>query len=470
MTQPTPSKVFTIALACLNNNLFRYSYKCARYPEDSGTVLLFHDFDKNSCLLDPEYVKNTILDNPITRNAVDPPFMAALITNQIHQEEELCLAVTDSFEILRWAMSGLELKGKYIHIIDAHDNYRLKQLNEEYYDCTLPAKFMGDCTACFDKEEFNPGKLTPCSLRKIYDLRTDPPGDTEELLDKFKNRKTKISDFTYLSPALTHPSEAFFAPRLRSFQAQSFNAIDTNAKDKHDAASTKSMTDRKEREVCAKCFVQDACQSYYHNYRRSAVRYCSAYYPRKVDTVNQILRKVDSPFSRKEILTLLHNGGELTKRYAGGYRAAASLQLNPYSYHQDKKLCFRVQGLRNDVPLLVTADYKEAIDVLEKYCGAVHSPPEWAEKLLHKNEFFAMLYELLARTYSATHTNGWHHTSYRVAYHSLSYNAVETTYWQGSRGDTLPWSATIRDLSDIYLHFGSFSFADGTPSYRITNY
>ena len=470
MAQPTPSKVFTIALACRKSSLYGYSYKHARYPKDSGTVLLFHDFDTNSCLLNPEYVKDTILDSPITREAVEPPFMAAVITNHIYDQTELCLAVTDSFEMLRWAMSGFELKGKYVHIVDAHGNYRLKQLNEEYYDCKLPVKFMEDCDACFNKEEFNPGKLAHCSLRKIYDLRTDPPGDTEELFDEFKNRKTKIGDFTYLSPTLTHPSEAFFATRLRSFQVQSFNAIDTNAKDKHDAATTKSMTDRKEREVCAKCFVQDACQYYHHNYRRNAVRYCSVYYPRKVDAVNQILRNVESPFSRKEILTLLYNGGELTKRYAGGYRAAATLQFNPYSYHQNKKLCFRVRGLRNDVPLLETTDYKEAVAVLEKYCGVVHSPPEWAEKLLRKNEFFAMLYEMLARTDSATHTNGWRHTSYRVAYHSLSYNAVETTYWQGSRGDTLPWSATIRDLSDIYLHFGSFSFADGTPSYRISKY
>lgn len=320
-------------------------------------------------------------------------------------------------------------------------------LHDAYYQCKRPERLILGCAACLEAAN-SPDGCSLCTLANEI-LFAPTSVDPEDLTGTLKSRKSKIGNFTFISPVLT--SLEYFSKTIRGISEHDFSCVADNAKRRETACKTRNRTNAVERIYCATCLIHKGCRAYSNSTYPS---WCSEHYPMDADAAaQQILQLYPPAMPLAQMGELLYNSGVLNRRYAKKI-AAATFVLGDYPNHRTP--VFIIQARIGKRRLLTCDTYEQARDVLTEYNGAYHSLDREFTSLE-----YALLMEALQHTSSPRNHNGWHSTEYRVLYHTISRwrkNAITTNYTFNSRGQrVLPWTLTAESLSDYVRHYGHLS-------------
>lgn len=443
------SKVFTFAITT---------------NEDGPLTLLFADIDKAGPF-DTETMLQ-IVNDPEFKKIM--PEGAVLINKE--EEHSLLLATTDADEYMIKRLecatpeetSLLYRPGNGIEILN---------LQDIYYACSLPHKLIMGCKSCN-------AKTGTCKIKTLGLRYEDACEDCDEeiktytpiyIKENFKNRKTQIAGFTYISPRLTMPDLSYhsytshrkqqetFGKIYRTVSQHDFVHIEERSSEISQGAKERERKKRFAAKACSQCFVNTSCDH--------PVHCCKGPYLYNAESAAKtILEQVVIPYTPKQLCWLLANSGMLDKRYDRClYYTTFKLKHNELKYGLS-----RITE-HNFIPL---ETFKEAQAILKQYSTPVE--PLYHTLPLEKQ---ALLVEMADHSHSRPCKSGFG----RVSYGTVGIRYFGQTFsfdfrHRNRRGRIASYaggrlSRDLNSLNAIYAYYQGFKclsktrHEDGKPGY-----
>lgn len=377
---------------------------------------------------------------------------AGCVLVQLNRDDPALLATNDleSYAVERMDTA---LPDEKILVYDPHRGIHLIGLQDAYYSCTLPHKTIVGCSECMTRETSR-----ACSIKQLSTQYCGRKGGLTpyQLTEKLKSRKSKISQYTYISPRLTAVED--FSKTFRPVDKHDFSYVTERSNAIRDGLRERGRFNRFKKEVCPTCLVHQGC----HQVQETRdIRWCHGPFAlSEKEAVKQLLQEYEIPFKPRELLYLALNSGKLEKRYERcKYWATFRTSVG---YHDNKRvsfgLCRYTTGEYTPIP-----SFKEAKEILEK-CGntlgmELHNIRD-KHKLLTPLEK-ALLIELGAHHQSPVNRSRWHATCYDFL--GLIYDrwggGWELNFKFNSHGGyssyrpdglVLPWSISAQNFNDIF--------------------
>jgi hypothetical protein len=161
-----------------------------------------------------------------------------------------------------------------------YDDQPMQEINlrAQYNSCTSLIKAVG-CQHCDDKGIvcLRRGLQSDVMLQNF-----DKRSDDDDAKEMFKNRKTKIGPFTYISPRLTIPDRHFFVPSFRHYDDHDFSMIETNSQTIGTNNKERAEYLRFKKNSCGVCPLRGSCHAY---------RSCVGHYPSEAEIAKQLLEE-----------------------------------------------------------------------------------------------------------------------------------------------------------------------------------
>lgn len=424
--------------------------------------LLFHSTDASVDLNDTDIIKQLCCN----------PTVMQLFPNGIiiHTPKKL---KTDNTLLMEWfdRFNQLELNSTESFVTVYTKEGKLKHLpnlEDVYYECTKPIKAMLGCSECLNREISN----DDCPWKKAQGGIKLNRNDDHYLnaWDLFKNRKTKIGPFTFISPALTTPK--YFSKTKRPYDEHDFEMITSVSKDRSKGMKERWRLIKFKKHVCKECSIQKGCNAHYRNkYDYWNIQGCKGAYKKEIH--NEILRNKKTQLTQKQILQLLYCGGELEKRYNRcKYFGTLTMVGN--------ELVYGLNHVNSYTSSYIFRTFKEASEILQTYMPNTWKKScDWVEhnKISNKNisnKIITAIVESASLNYSPRLINGWRITSYKVLYINLVKYSwpcksptidIHFTWGRSKNGSvTLPWNLNIRTIDDIYENYGTLHTAEKQES------
>jgi hypothetical protein len=159
---------------------------------------------------------------------------------------------------------------------------------------------------CPDRGKTCAGRL----LENYKDAAPETNTDQEEVITGFRNRKTQIAGFTYISPVLTKSDRYdHFAPANRSWTDQDFTQIQRWVELRQKAAVTRADRVKFKKEQCANCPMQkSACQWNYRHW------YCDGRFPPDEEITEWVIEErkdqfKDSGYAPWQVMLIAQQSG-----------------------------------------------------------------------------------------------------------------------------------------------------------------
>ena len=326
-------------------------------------------------------------------------------------------------------------------------------LQKAYYGCKLPHRTILGCKDCLYRDT-----KTSCRVKEIgllskeTETRKSPVDIIEDKL--LKSRKSKIGEFTYVSPRLTAMGD--FAKTFRPVDEHDFTEVESRSEIVQQGLRERGRRRNFKKNVCPTCVVQQGCD---RGYSESQAKHCEGPFDRtEQETIKHILETTNIPFNKYQLLYLALNSGELDNRYKRRKYWAT----------------FRMLGgmLTFGLCRVTTGDYEPFRDfnaakaLLCKYNNKVRIPGKGDKHLTPKMK--ALLIELAYRHYSPCRVSRWHTVQYDVlgieyhphAHHEpawnllFKFNSGSGGYYRPS-GWVMPWSVTVKNFDNIFQEYTS---------------
>lgn len=311
-------------------------------------------------------------------------------------------------------------------------------MHECYYSCLRPQKLIVGCVECAKTEEEGPAD---CRLKQLLHFDPSYPEPNylspSDMLRQFKSRKTTLAGYTFVGPRLT--ADEAFPETFRNPGRHDFSYVDENSERIRKALQERKRIDQFETNECPGCLVKEHCG-------RSNAKYCQG--PHAVtqrEAEREIIKHLDTPYTRRELTFLMNHTGELGKRY-GRCKYYAVLENDGGTL---------LWGLRRKTrpykSVINFKEFKEAKEVIEKYKVPNNDYGKITPTLL------ASWIEMSGRQCSPCNRGRWHRTTYPRAYLQRCGGGLTAYFSWSSRGMLLPWNQEITKPQDVYKYYGYFN-------------
>lgn len=408
--------------------------------------------------------------------AQDPKFHeimegGAVLIPLDHGSSPVLLATTD---VDSYATDLLETaeKDSVVTVFDPVSGVKTLNLYDTYYACSLPHKHILGCPGCA-RQSFPKSK--ECAVKKLsaryYD--SNESWAPEDVVESYKSRKTRIADFTYISPRLT--ADEHFAKALRPIQHHDFEYVDERSESVRKGLKERGRLRKFKDQECLSCMAQGACHGIRnqatgrmlrratvseHQVRGCAGRYASS----EKEAAKEILSRVEIPFTLPQMKFLLQHSGPMHVTSPQGLRVKRFERRIQYlTFRMDWRTlkfgaCSRTAGAFTPFK-----DFKEAKSVIEELNLVTNRQqvPNLTEVLR------ARIVELAALDYSPTYRGPWRSTSYpALAVEPMGYcvDTLQLSFIQGTKRTVLPWSLKCNHLREIYGVYETLHHLEKRPS------
>lgn len=330
------------------------------------------------------------------------------------------------------------------------------------FDCKLPHKTMGGCLECFNLNtpyvcDAKKAHRNMSAAEKEYYVAGTDYTSPQYLLPLLINRKTKVGDYTYISPALTKTNP--FQPTLRPPEDHDFTEVSTWSSIRQDATREATRIRQFKKTECSRCLYREPCETRCESHE---VQGCPGPYvnsPGHETPEDEILATTFTEYSPVQLNNLL-------KHYAG-----------PLPFLVDRKQqSFTCKVEHSELVFgLVRITYKPErageftplhIDDVMKLCLRLrkHKPklPLLGEGEPLPKNLQALLIELATISHSPTRYGIWHQTPYEPLYirretkwcDELKVFYRFNTYRKEHGSWETPWGFSARTLGDVYEYYG----------------
>jgi len=324
------------------------------------------------------------------------------------------------------------------------DNEEIREVNlrQRYNDCRSLVKAVG-CTSCPDKglrcitRAFGPGQ-------SFDHANFDKHADDDTAKELFKNRKTKIGAFTYISPKLTIPEDHTFVPSYRHYADHDFSRIEENSSNISEANAKAADGRAFKKKQCSKCPLKTACSNY---------RSCAGAYPSDEEMTKAILaswetKLKEGPFEPWQFWAIARAAGR-TGRYR---KKSVTLQGLRHTRHGWVAEIWRSKC---DVSHLTDiSSYKELQDLFD--LPDEERVKEYVGWQRPEDDRAVALYLILTeQNRSRMHRGGWGGDYYTLVHKRLDGNGVNVQFggprYMRYRIDVCTYADYRREIG---VHFG----------------
>jgi hypothetical protein len=269
--------------------------------------------------------------------------------------------------------------------------------------------------------------------------------DPEEMVELLKSRKSRISEFVYVSPLLT--SHKHFTKTIRTIDEHDFSFIGERAETREKIIESRTRLNAVKKNICTHCCVKEQCHSEFDSgYHRWCIRHCRGRYPEtEEEIVKLIIERHPPPMTFEQMSVLAANSGELRKRYNQCISYATFTQAG---WNGD--FSFGIVARRGRRNAHICKSYEEAIEILKKHNGFLHE--------VHRPvtpKMYALMLEAVSRAHSPRSRTVWHSTQYSRLYISPTWgDGVEIHYTYNSHSkQELPWTLVAKNFGVFVQHY-----------------